>query len=70
MDNTGEETLNVKKVTLKEDDNSLVKEKPGSDIKSKEEPSEKMNVDEPKSETKQAVVEEKQKPSAQENSEP
>ena len=43
--------MNVKKVTLTEDDNSLVKEKPGSDVKSKEESSEILNVDEPKSET-------------------
>ena len=62
--------MNVKKVTLTEDDNSLVKEKPGSDVKSKEEASEIMNVDEPKSETKQTEVEEKQKPSLLENSEP
>lgn len=56
--------MNVKKVTLTEDDNSLVKEKPGSNVKSKEEASEIMNVDEPKSETNQTEVEEKQKPSA------
>ena len=56
--------MNVKKVTLTEDDNSLVKEKPGSNDKSKEEASEIMNVDEPKSETNQTEVEEKQKPSA------
>ena len=45
-----EETLNVKKVSLTEDENSLVRENPRSEVKPKEEASEIMNVDDPKEE--------------------
>ena len=45
-----EETLNVKKVSLTEDENSLVRENPRSEVKPKKEASEIMNVDYPKEE--------------------